>query len=49
MKTGPIANPAALDQRLHALPGVVETGLFCARADIVIIAGSGGIQILRRR
>ena len=38
VKTGPIANPFQLDSQLRFIPGVVETGLFCGRADIVIVA-----------
>jgi ribose 5-phosphate isomerase A len=45
---GPIPDPAALDRALHAVPGVVETGLFCGRADRVIVAGSHGIRELLR-
>jgi ribose 5-phosphate isomerase A len=48
LETGPIASPAALERELHDLPGVVESGLFCARADLVIVAGSAGIQKLSR-
>lgn len=46
--TGPIDDPAALDSALHAIPGVVDTGLFVGRADVVLVAGSGGIQRLER-
>jgi len=42
--TGPISDPAALDRALRAVPGVVETGLFIGRADVVIIAGATGIE-----
>jgi ribose 5-phosphate isomerase A len=48
VRVGPIADPAELDRALHAIPGVVETGLFCGRADLVIVAGSDGIRELRR-
>jgi ribose 5-phosphate isomerase A len=41
---GAIADAPALDRALRALPGVVETGLFIARADVVIVAGSSGIE-----
>jgi ribose 5-phosphate isomerase A len=41
---GPIADPRALDAALHATPGVVETGLFLGRADVVLIAGSTGVE-----
>jgi ribose 5-phosphate isomerase A len=44
----PLADPQALDRLLHALPGVVETGLFLGRADVVIVAGKGGVRTLRR-
>ncbi len=44
---GPIDDPAALDRALHALPGVVETGLFVGRADLVIVAGESGIRTLQ--
>ena len=43
-----IADPAALDRALHAIPGVVETGLFIGRADVVIVAGASGVRHLRR-
>lgn len=48
LRTGPISAPVLLEQRLRELPGVVETGLFCARADLVIVAGASGIRQLRR-
>ena len=48
LRTGPISAPVLLEQRLRELPGVVETGLFCARADLVIVAGTSGIRQLRR-
>jgi ribose 5-phosphate isomerase A len=41
---GPIADPPALDAALHAIPGVVETGLFIGRADVVLIAGDAGVE-----
>ncbi|MCH2107798.1 MAG: ribose-5-phosphate isomerase RpiA [Polyangiaceae bacterium] len=43
LATGPITDPRELDTRLRALPGVVETGLFCQRADIVLIATQEGV------
>jgi ribose 5-phosphate isomerase A len=48
VKCGPIADPSALDRALRAIPGVVETGLFIARADVVIVAGAAGIRRLAR-
>jgi ribose 5-phosphate isomerase A len=39
---GAIADPAALDRALHTIPGVVETGLFVGRADVVLVARASG-------
>jgi ribose 5-phosphate isomerase A len=47
--TGAIGDPSRLDKLLHALPGVVETGLFIRRADVVIVAGASGLTELRRK
>ena len=41
---GPIADPRALDAALHATPGVVETGLFLGRTDVVLIATDTGVE-----
>jgi ribose 5-phosphate isomerase A len=48
LATGPIAEPGRLDQILRRLPGVVETGLFVGRADVVVVAGQSGVSELRR-
>ena len=48
LKAGQIEAPARLDQALRALPGVVETGLFVGRADVVIVARPSGISELVR-
>jgi len=48
VKTGPIDDPAALDTRLRAIPGVVETGLFVRRADVVLVARETGVERLAR-
>jgi ribose 5-phosphate isomerase A len=45
---GPIADAPALDRALRGIPGVVETGLFIARADVVLVAGDAGVQRLTR-
>jgi ribose 5-phosphate isomerase A len=42
----PLDDPRRLDAQLQALPGVVETGLFLGRADVVIVAGASGIRSL---
>jgi ribose 5-phosphate isomerase A len=49
VRVGPIADPSNLDRNLRAIPGVVETGLFLNRTQLVIVAGSDGIQELRPR
>jgi ribose 5-phosphate isomerase A len=49
LATGPLADPAKLDHALHGLPGVVETGLFIGRADVVVIAGASGVRELKRK
>lgn len=48
LRCGVIDEPAALDQRIRAIPGVVETGLFCGRADLVLVATEAGVRKLRR-
>ncbi len=45
---GPIDSPRKLDRALHAVPGVVETGLFVARADVVLVAGPNGVRKIER-
>jgi ribose 5-phosphate isomerase len=39
---GSIEDPVALDQQLHSIPGIVETGLFIDMVDEVIIAYPDG-------
>lgn len=45
----PIDDPGALDVALRSIPGVVETGLFVGRADVVLVADHGrdGDVVLR--
>lgn len=45
---GVILDPADLDRCLRAIPGVVETGLFVKRADLVLVAGEAGVTRLGR-
>jgi ribose 5-phosphate isomerase A len=45
---GRIPNPQALADRLVAIPGVVEHGLFIGLAQAAILAGSGGVRIVQR-
>ncbi|HTB74038.1 MAG TPA: ribose-5-phosphate isomerase RpiA [Polyangiaceae bacterium] len=46
LATGPIQDPGALDRQLRAIPGVVETGLFVGRADVVLVADASGVRRL---
>jgi ribose 5-phosphate isomerase A len=48
VRAGIIEAPAELDRLLRAIPGVVETGLFIARADVVVVAGPAGVRRLER-
>jgi ribose 5-phosphate isomerase A len=48
VRVGTIETPARLDTELRAVPGVVETGLFCGRTDVVLVAAPGGVRELRR-
>lgn len=41
---GRIRDPRALSNALHAIPGVVEHGLFLDLADTAFIAGDGGVR-----
>ena len=49
LHAGPLTDPGALDRQIQAVPGVVETGLFIARADVVVVASEQGIRELRPR
>ncbi|WP_182085748.1 ribose-5-phosphate isomerase RpiA [Aureimonas sp. ME7] len=44
---GRIPDPEALSAALHAIPGVVEHGLFLGLADAVLLAGPDGIEHLQ--
>jgi len=44
---GIIKAPSALNAALIAIPGVVETGLFCGMADMVIYGDAEGVSIDR--
>ncbi len=47
-RTAPIADPAALDRELLAIPGVVGTGIFVGMADLVLVGAAGGVLRLER-
>ena len=44
----PVDDPRALDGALHGIPGVVETGLFVGRADVVLVADGAGVRRLEK-
>lgn len=46
--SGRIADPRALGERLLAIPGVVEHGLFIGMAQAAILAGLDGIRVVER-
>ena len=48
-KVGPLADPAGLDRQLHAIPGVVGTGLFLGMAERVIVQHEDGRVETRTR
>ena len=48
LAAGLIERPRDLDQALRSVPGVVETGLFCGRADVVLVGGPDGVRTLQR-
>jgi len=44
LRTGIIRRPAELDADLRTIPGVVETGLFCGRVDVLFVTRDGEVQ-----
>jgi ribose 5-phosphate isomerase A len=43
---GPIADPARLEKRIERVVGVIESGLFISRADLVFIADAAAVHRL---
>jgi len=43
---GPIADPARLEERIRRVVGVVESGLFVGRANVVFVANTNGVHRL---
>lgn len=43
---GRIPDAVALSQALHAIPGVVEHGLFIGMASLAVVAGSDGARVI---
>lgn len=48
LKVDPLTDPGELDLRLNTIPGVVQTGLFVGRCDLVLVAGDSGVRMLER-
>lgn len=46
---GLIPDAEALSSALHAIPGVVEHGLFIDIADVAVIAGADGVKVIEAR
>ncbi len=44
LRVAPVDDPTALETVLRQIPGIVETGLFIDRADVVIVADPNGVQ-----
>jgi ribose 5-phosphate isomerase A len=40
-----IADPATLETRLNEIPGVVETGLFVGRTDLLLVGTPQGVEV----
>nr|MBA2669365.1 ribose-5-phosphate isomerase A [Gemmatimonadota bacterium] len=43
-----IADPEALERRLNARPGIIESGLFLGMANHVVVARPRGLEVLNR-
>jgi ribose 5-phosphate isomerase A len=46
--TGPIEDPASLERRIRAIPGVIDTGLFLGTAYMVVVSDGDSIRELVR-
>lgn len=45
---GPIRDPKALDDKLHGIPGIVETGLFIGMAKEAFLGlDDGSVKVLK--
>jgi ribose 5-phosphate isomerase A len=44
-RVGPLADPAGLDRALHAIPGLLETGLFLGLRATIAIEREDGVEI----
>jgi len=48
LHAGVIEAPLDLERRIVEIPGVVMTGLFLSRADVVLVAGEAGVRRLEK-
>jgi ribose 5-phosphate isomerase A len=48
VRVSPLDAPAEMDRALRDIPGVVETGLFVGRCDLLIVASQEGTRRVRR-
>jgi len=48
LHAGVLEDPGALEAKLALVPGIVDTGLFVRRADVVLVAGQAGLERLSR-
>jgi ribose 5-phosphate isomerase A len=48
LRVRPLGEPGVLDRALHDIPGVVETGLFVKRCDLLIVATPEGVRRVTR-
>jgi ribose 5-phosphate isomerase A len=46
--TGPIDNPADLERKIRAIPGVIDTGLFLGTAHMVVVSDGESVRELVR-
>jgi ribose 5-phosphate isomerase A len=49
LRIEPAHDPASLDRALRSIPGVVETGLFVGRADVVLVADATGVRRMAKQ
>jgi ribose 5-phosphate isomerase A len=47
VKLAPMDDPDAMDARIRAIPGVVDTGLFLGMADFVLVGEPGAVRTLK--
>lgn len=43
----PISDPALVDAKIRAIPGVVDTGIFLGMADAVLVGENGSVRTLK--